>query len=226
VDEPLAEDGTGLGDADAVVLAVPVLAAPALLRRLAPRLGAVPLVTDVGSTKRSIVAAAEAAGLGARFVGSHPLAGDHRSGWGASRAGLFAGARVYLTPGPSSAPEALAACRALWTALGALPEVTDAEAHDRLLAWSSHLPQAVSSALALALARAGVPREALGPGGRDVTRLAGSSPGLWAQVAADNADALLPALDGMEAALRELREGVERGDPAALRDWFASAAGA
>jgi prephenate dehydrogenase len=203
------------------VLAVPVLAAPEVLRTLEPLAGGVRLVTDVGSTKRSVVAAAEALGMGERFVGAHPLAGDHRSGWEASRTGLFRGARVYLKPGEASGEDAVRRARELWEGVGGRVETMDAAAHDRLLAWSSHLPQAVSSAFARALAGAGVPREALGPGGRDVARLAASSAAMWADVALDNARELVPALAAAEAELRGLRERIGSGDGARVREWFA-----
>ncbi|NJD18999.1 MAG: prephenate dehydrogenase/arogenate dehydrogenase family protein, partial [Gemmatimonadetes bacterium] len=94
------DDFQGIEEADVVVLALPVAASRETLPALAPRLRA-SLVTDVGSTKRHIVAAAQSLGLGDQFVGAHPLAGDHRSGWGASRSGLFRGATVFLCPGGS-----------------------------------------------------------------------------------------------------------------------------
>jgi prephenate dehydrogenase len=226
VHEALGEELQGVEGADAVVLAVPVLAAPGVLRTLAPRADRVPLVTDVGSTKRSVVAAAGALGMGDRFVGAHPLAGDHRSGWGASRTGLFRGARVYLTPGASCGEDAVRLARELWEGVGGRVETMDAAAHDRLLAWSSHLPQAVSSAFARALDAAGVPREAPGPGGRDVARLAASSPAMWADVALDNASELIPALAAAETELRGLRERIASGDGARVREWFAAGRGA
>ena len=220
VREALADGFEGIESADVIVIAVPVRAVPALLDAIGPRIGGARLVTDVGSTKRSIVAAAEAAGIGVRFVGTHPLAGDHRSGWEASRTGLFDGARVFLCPAESTSEEAMETARALWTSLGARPEVMDAEEHDRRLAWTSHLPQAVSTALALALAGRGIARGDLGPGGRDVTRLAGSSPEMWTDVARDNADALAEGLASIEAALRAFRDALSRGDDDAVRRFF------
>ncbi len=216
-------DGEGIEGADAVVLAVPVSDAPALLERLLPRLAAVPLVTDAGSTKRRVVAAAEALGIGPRFVGAHPLAGDHRSGWAASREGLFSGARVWLCPTSSTTPGALAAADALWSSVGGATEAIGAEEHDRRLAWISHLPQLVSTSLGAALASARVSPHHLGRGGRDVTRLAGSSPPMWAGIALENADLLVPAVAQVEAALRALREAMERGDREALLDLLAAA---
>jgi prephenate dehydrogenase len=223
IDESL----TQLADADVVVLAVPVTAAPALLVRARPHLAAARLVTDVGSTKRTIVACAERLGLGARFVGSHPMAGDHRAGWGASRAGLFAGATTYLCPAAGAGAESLALAHALWTALGARPEVVDAAAHDARLALTSHLPQLASTLVGRTLAKAGVARAELGPGGRDVTRLAGSSPEVWAAIAIDNAAPITSALRALEAELRATRAAIERGDAAAVlavlraaQEWF------
>src|SRR5690349_9570084 len=160
-----------LAAAELVVLAVPVTAAAELLGELEGALGPGCVVTDLGSTKRSIVRAAEAAGMGERFVGSHPLAGDHRSGWAAAREGLFAGATVYLCPARDTSADALESVRSLWLALGARPREMDAAEHDRQLAWTSHLPQAAASALAGALADAGWRPDQLGPGGRDATRI-------------------------------------------------------
>lgn len=211
----------GVEAADLVVLAAPVRAALALPERLAPRLSAGCVVTDLGSTKRSIAEAAERAGLGERFVGSHPLAGDHRSGWEASRTGLFAGARVYLCPTARTAPGALGAVTDLWLRLGARPETVEAAAHDRLLAWTSHLPQLASSALAASLAGRGFPRESLGPGGRDVTRLAGSSPELWTSVCLDNAEEVEAAVGALVARLEGARAALRERDGAALERLFA-----
>ena len=215
----------GVEEAELVVAAVPVTAAARVLAELAPRLRAARLVTDVGSTKASVCAAAEALGIGRVFVGSHPLAGSHLSGWDASRAGLFTGRRVFLAPAPSTGGAALALARELWSALGALPETVDAAAHDLLLARTSHLPQLASFTLARALAAAGVPRAELGPGGRDVTRLAGSSPEMWTAIALDNASPLAGAVAELRAGLDELHDALARGDEAALHAFFAAARG-
>jgi prephenate dehydrogenase len=99
--------------------------------------------------------------------------------------------------------------------------VMDAAEHDRRLAWTSHLPQMVSSALAAALAGQGIARGELGPGGRDVTRLAGSSPEMWADVAIDNAAGLSAALQAAEDQLRTLRHAIDSGSHARLRDLLA-----
>jgi prephenate dehydrogenase len=246
LERALPGDFDGLGDCDLVVLAVPVDVAPALLARIAPLLRANAVVTDTGSTKSHIVREAARLGLGDRFVGSHPLAGDHRSGWAASRRGLFVDARVFLCPvaggGDGEAGDAGDACdaapartdrvamervAAMWRAFGAHPEVTEAARHDRQLAWSSHLPHVLAGSLALALSGAGIGREELGPGGRDMTRLAGSCPELWTAVARENAAAIAEALAAAESELAAFREALRGGDTAALesrlahsRAWF------
>jgi len=226
VHEPLDDSLAGVERADVVVLATPVAATARLLTRLGERLAGPALIMDVASTKRSIVAAAEAAGLGPRYVGAHPLTGSHRSGWGASRASLFEEARVFLCPSSSTTPDALRLAESFWRSLRAGVEVLDADTHDEQMAWRSHLPQAVSTALALTLRQANVARSALGPGGRDMTRLAGGDPDLWTGIVGDNAPAILQALDAMEQQLRYFRERLAAGEDGVRecfsdgRDWF------
>jgi len=214
---------SGVCDADVVIVAVPVDAATDVLRRIAPFAAHARLITDVGSTKSRIVALASELGVGSRFVGSHPLAGDHRSGWDASRTGLFSNARVYICPPADAANRLVELAAEFWRKLGASSTVLSAEDHDRQLAWTSHLPHMVSAALALALARTGVERSDLGPGGRDVTRLAGGSPDVWAAIARDNADALDAALATAERELAGIRSALNRNDSTELRRRLSSA---
>jgi prephenate dehydrogenase len=212
----------GIDTVDVVVVAVPVAAAPGVLQTALPHLKRVRLITDVGSTKRTIGNAAETLGIGERFVGSHPLAGDHCSGWSASRLGLFDGARVSLCPTADTSERALDLAREFWEALGARPGTIDAAEHDRRLAWTSHLPQTVSTALALALAGTGIQRDELGPGGRDMTRLAGSSPGMWTDIALDNAAELGNALSSLEQCCQQLRAALAAQDRASVQGFFAA----
>ena len=209
--------------ADLVVIATPVDIAIDVLRVLADTNRDGALITDVGSTKSRIITEAEALGLASRFVGSHPMAGDHRSGWSAARRGLFAGARVYLCAPPAASAELVARADAFWRALDAHPMAIDAAAHDRTLAWTSHLPHVVSAALALALGRAGVGRDELGPGGRDITRLAGSSPEMWSAIAAENASAIDAALAAAELEVASFRRLLSRADAGELHSKFAAA---
>jgi prephenate dehydrogenase len=217
----LGPDLAGVEAADALVIATPVASAPMVLEAAAPRLHQLRLISDVGSTKQGIIAAAERLGLAANFVGAHPLAGDHRAGWDASRTGLFEGARVFLSPTENTGPAALASAGALWAAIGARSEEVDAATHDRNMAWISHLPQATSTALGLALAGERLGPSALGPGGRDLTRLAGSPAALWTEIALANAAQIGPALLSLEGRLRQLRQALEEGDARLVHDFFA-----
>ena len=210
----------GIGAADLVVIAAPVDRTGPILARLAPLLGAGAVVTDVGSTKAETLALAEAAGLGERFVGSHPLAGDHRSGWEAARIGLYHGALVYVCPGKQATPTALRRVQDLWGGLGATCTMLAAAAHDELLAWVSHLPQVASSAVAAALATAGYPPSRLGRGGRDVTRLAGSSPEMWTAICRSNADAIAIAVRGLTDQLARFEQALRARDDSELGGFF------
>jgi prephenate dehydrogenase len=209
--------------ADLVILCAPVAVNVTTLAALAARLAPGAIVTDVGSTKRGIVAAAEALGLD-RFVGGHPLAGAATSGTASAREHLFRGRPWILTPSARSAPSAVERLRAFVVALGATPTVLDAGAHDRLMAYVSHLPQIVASTLLETVgATVGETGLALsGPGLADTTRLAASPGGLWAGILAANADHVAEAMTALESALARLRAGV--GDEAAVQATFASAA--
>lgn len=220
VQELLGDGLEGLESAGLVVLATPVDTLAPLLHRVAPRLGPGAVVTDAGSTKARVLAAAGEAGIAERFVGSHPMAGDHRSGWEAGRSGLFRDALVHLCASSRTSPTALATVEALWTSVGARCVRTEAGAHDTLMAWVSHLPQVTASAVAAAIAAAGAAPADLGRGGRDVTRLAGSSPAMWSAVARENAGPLREALRGLQSELDAFTAALEAGDGEALRRFF------
>ena len=223
VHESMDRSLAGVSESDLIVVAVPVDSATEVLRHIAPRAARAKLITDVGSTKMRIVELAAELGLASRFVGSHPMAGDHRSGWSASRTGLVDGARVYLCP-PHDAPRCIVDLAAEWWSwLGARPIVMSAELHDQKLAWTSHLPHMVSTALALALADADVERDELGPGGRDMTRLAGSSADVWTAIARDNAAAIDTALVSAEREIAAMRAALNGSNAEDLRERFAAA---
>ncbi len=224
----LDDDLTGVDAADVVILATPVDQTPSLLAALAASSASARLITDVGSTKRSIVDAATTLGIAPRFVGAHPLAGDHRWGWPASRCHLFQGARVYLCPTSDCDVATVKLARLLWQLLGAVPVLLDASRHDALLACSSHLPQLTATALALTLVERGVRRSHLGSGGFDMTRLAGSSPELWTAITRDNAAEIDDVLGALVRQLGDLRTALRADDRAGVLgrfqagwEWFA-----
>ncbi|HUF49296.1 MAG TPA: prephenate dehydrogenase/arogenate dehydrogenase family protein [Longimicrobiales bacterium] len=206
-----------------LVLAVPVGQAADVLARARAHATTLELVTDTGSTKLHIERVAVQCGLERSFVGSHPLAGDHRAGWRAARAGLFADARAYICPAPGSSVRAVAAAEELWRLCGARPERIAADAHDRLLARTSHLPQLVASILALTLRDSSVDVEQLGPGGRDMVRLAASSPELWSDITRQNAANIRPALALMAGRLAAVLDALAAGDDAVMDDLFRQA---
>jgi prephenate dehydrogenase len=210
----------GVADADWVVVATPVdnivdnLLAAATV---APRA----LLTDAGSTKASIcrdlreqAAIAATPGIGSRFIGSHPIAGDHRTGPEHARADLLEGRTVVVTPEDDTPPGLVERAREFWESLGATVELLGPEEHDRALAATSHLPHLVASALAAA-----TPEEWLrltGTGWGDATRIAAGDPGLWTQIFRQNRAGVLDALRRFEHRLAALSAALAEDDTVAL----------
>jgi prephenate dehydrogenase len=213
--------------AEVVVLAVPVGAMADILAELG-RLAFDGVITDAGSTKGSVVAAARSA-LGARlshFVPGHPITGTEQSGVEASQANLFRGRRVILTPSPATDVQALGRVRALWEAAGAEVSEMSAEEHDRILAASSHLPHMLAYLLMDLLVRRDDHRTvfAASAGGlRDVTRIAASDPVMWRDICLANREALLAVLAQYRDEFGALMTAIEHGDAKWLEDTFTRA---
>ena len=205
-----------LEDGDLFVIAAPPHASLFLLDALKTLPPAV-IVTDVVSTKRVIVEAAMAKGL--RFVGGHPMAGSEQSGLAHARADLFDGRRWFLVD-TGAGDDANDAVEAIVAATGARPEWIDATHHDRLMAALSHLPQiAVSALMAVSGRLAGESNlDLAGPGLHDTTRLAGSDPDLWSEIAASNAEELSRAVRQLREALERVEKSLEASEP--LHEFF------
>lgn len=204
--------------ADVVLLATPVGTIRSLLKGLAPHFVEGQLVTDVGSTKGTIVAEAAALPPGVDFVGGHPMVGTERSGPEAAVAGLFEGRRCILTPTAQSRPEAVERITQFWNTLGAQVTVLSPEVHDAFVARLSHVPNLLAYTLVNAVAM-GIPPYALELSGgalRDMTRVAKSSPTLWRDVCVENRPAISAALEEFSTQLRRLREAVDAADGDAL----------
>lgn len=202
-----------------VVLATPLASALELIPTLAefaPGAG----MTDVVSLKVPMMTAAEAAGIGSRFVGAHPMTGSERSGWAAATDDMYRGARVWLTRGNASR-ELAARVEALWSGIGAEPEWVDDATHDETMRWVSHLPQLASSALAEVLRKRAIDRNQLGPGGRALTRLAGSSPELWGDLLAVDPEAGARIARMLARELDAIADLIGAGDSEALRTLLA-----
>jgi prephenate dehydrogenase len=219
VDEVADDAAQAARSAELVVLAVPVRATAEVCAAIAGAVGDARLITDVGSTKSDVVAAAEAA-LGAqaaRFCGAHPMAGTEKSGPEAADAALFAGKLVILTPTARTSDEARAACAALWTKAGARPRTMTAAAHDRAMAWVSHLPHAAAFALAASVGAVADEVAGLSGGGFvDTTRIAASDAVMWCDIFVANRAALVAAIDAYAGELAALRQAVDAGDAAAI----------
>jgi prephenate dehydrogenase len=216
------------GQADCIFLALPVSETGPVLQQLAPHLKPGAIITDAGSTKSNVVEAARSA-LGERFadfVPGHPIAGSEQSGPGAARADLYQGKRVVLTPQADNRPDAVATVRALWEAAGAQVDMLDAVQHDRIFAAVSHLPHLAAFALVDELARradSDMFFRFAASGFRDFTRIAGSSPEMWRDIALANKTPLLAELDAYLLALQTLRAAVSTEDGAALLNMFSRA---
>ena len=214
--------------ADCILLAMPVGETAAVLAQLVPHLKAGAVVTDAGSTKANVVAAARAA-LGARFsdfVPGHPIAGSECNGPLAARADLFQARKVVLTPTPETRPTAQALVTALWTVTGAQVETLDAVLHDQVFAAVSHLPHLAAYALVNELAQRDNSAEFFrfaASGFRDFTRIAGSSPEMWRDIALANRDALISEMDAYIVALQNLRTAISTEDAVALLEIFSRA---
>lgn len=207
--------------ADLVFLAVPVSAMESVMQAMAPGLSRKTLITDGGSVKGAVIAAAASAIPQhlSRFVPAHPIAGAEKSGVTAARADLYRDHRVILTPAADTDPAACQAVRMMWTELEAEVLEMAPDEHDRVLAETSHLPHGLAFSLVDTLARQGdsldIFRYAAG-GFRDFTRIASSDPVMWHDIFHENRDAVVASLDLFQQGLGQFREAVAKGDSEAL----------
>ena len=211
--------------AELVILAVPPQPTLAFISDLGARLDKTTLLSDVCSIKAAVVRQAQSAGIGDRFAGAHPLAGTHETGFRSARPDRLRGCIVYIcesgSPGGHRAADAIAG---FWEdTLQASPVRIDAENHDRQLAWTSHLPQAVACALTRCLAQNSPPGVSYGSGARDTTRLAASNADMWTDILLHNAAAVGAALECTESQLSELRQLLASRDAAGLRSYLSEA---
>jgi prephenate dehydrogenase len=204
-----------VADAELILLCTPVdcIAAGAIEAARHCRPGA--LLTDVGSTKASIVRDVHGQlPVGIEFVGSHPLAGSEKHGPAHASAQLLEGRLVIVTPTENTTDRALSVVRDFWTALGARVLTMSADEHDRALALTSHLPHLLASALAGILSPEW--NDLTATGFRDTTRLAAGQPSLWSAIFQANQTHLLAALGRLETQLRHFHAALEQGDLALL----------
>lgn len=221
IDRAERDDAAAVAGAELVVLAVPVGIMKEIAGRLRDRVPAGALVTDVGSVKGTLAGALEEIfSPRCPFVGGHPLAGSEASGVESASAELFAGSRCLLTPTARTDARALERVGSLWRGVGAEVVTLAPEEHDRLMAAISHLPHVASYALAKAVGAAEPGPLFVGPGFRDFSRLASSSPALWSDICLSNRDCLLEMITRYRDALEELRSLIAAGKEDLLRAEF------
>jgi prephenate dehydrogenase len=216
---------SALAEAELVVVAAPVSALPSQVASVLARTGERATVTDVGSTKAGVVAAA--AGVG-RFVGGHPMAGSEARGAENASAGLFEGATWFLTPTADTDAARHRQVHGFVAELGAFPVAIDPAAHDRLVALISHLPHVLAN---LIVNRAGAgriaghdPLASAGGSLRDMTRIAGANPRMWTDLLLDNAEAVAMELADLRGRIAEVESALGRRDHEFLAGFIAEAA--
>jgi prephenate dehydrogenase len=212
--------------AELVLLAAPVGELPLVVREVLDRAPEGCTVTDVGSTKGPV---SLAAGDDPRFVGGHPICGAETRGPARASAELFDGATWFLTPTAATAPERLRQVHGLVTSLGARAVAIEPDAHDRLVAVTSHLPHVVANVL---LNQAGSnrvdghdPLQAAGGSLRDMTRIGGANPRVWVDIFLDNREALAAALAEQRRLLEQVERALASGDAGFLARWIGEASG-
>jgi len=210
-------------DADLAILCTPVGTFEDLLRRIGPALKPGTVVTDVGSTKRSICRAAEQAlPAGVHFVGSHPMAGSEQRGIEAARADLYRDALCITTPTGRTDPTAVRQVESFWQDLGMRITRLTPEDHDRLLADASHLPHALAAALVLLQSDQSL--AVAGKGFLDTTRIAAGDAGLWRDIFQDNSDNLKDSIRRLRQHLERLETMLEPAKAKELLHWLNQAA--
>ena len=215
-----------VADADLVILCVPVGAMGEVARQIAPALSSSALVSDVGSSKRTITRALGEALPGQPIVPAHPVAGTEHSGPDAGFAALFHHRWCILTPPADADPALVTELATFWRALGATVEIMDAEHHDRVLAVTSHIPHLIAYTIVGTasdleeVTRSEVIKYSAG-GFRDFTRIAASDPTMWRDVFLNNRDAVLEMLDSFLTDLAHMREAIKAGDGETMFDLFA-----
>jgi prephenate dehydrogenase len=223
--EPAGSLEKAVAGAELAVVAAPVAQLPAEVGAVLAASGNGTTVTDVGSTKGPVTHAV----TDSRFIGGHPVCGSHAHGAAHANGELFRGATWFLTPVAATDPERYRLLHGFVASLGAVPVAVDPEAHDRLVALTSHLPHALANLL---LNQAGAsridghePLAAAGGSLRDMTRVAGANPRIWVDIFLDNAEALGGALAEHRRRVEQVERALAEGDAGFLARWIAEASG-
>jgi prephenate dehydrogenase len=215
-----------LDDAELAVVAAPIAALPTVVAAVLEASAEGTTVTDVGSTKASVVAASNGS---PRFVGGHPISGSEARGAEHASAGIFDGATWFLTTTPHTDPERHRLVHGFAAELGAVPVAIDPAAHDRLVAMTSHLPHVLANVVVNQAGAARVeghePLANAGGSLRDMTRVAGANPRIWVDILLDNAAAVRESLAEHRRRIEQVEAALDAGDAGFLARWIGEAAG-
>ena len=214
-DSGASEIGPGMSGSEIVVVATYVDVIAQVAREVSGFVSPGTVVCDVGSVKASLVREMEKGPQNIRFVGAHPIAGRETSGVMESDSGLFSGKRCVVTPTESTNPEALSMVKTLFSLVGSEVVEMNPESHDEIFSLVSHLPHVVAYSLVSAVASGGGDRNLFdfsGGGLADFTRIAGSSPEMWAGIFIENREALLGAIRGFAGKLGEIEKAIASGN--------------
>ncbi|PXW87835.1 prephenate dehydrogenase [Nitrosomonas sp. Nm84] len=230
IDEIATDMTSALHNADLVLLAMPVGQTTYIMTQIAPHLQANTIITDAGSTKQDVIAAARhhlSMQNRHHFVPGHPIAGTEQSGAQAAQADLYANKHVILTPLPETSTEAVEQVNQLWQACGAQVSIMSADEHDQILAATSHLPHLLAFTMMNHINHntsdlVNMLRFA-GSGLRDFTRIASSSPEMWRDICLSNREALLEQIVGYQNELSTLQEMLKNNEGEALEKAFSQA---
>ena len=221
--EPARSLEEAVAEADLAVVAVPVTQLATEVRAVLDASSESATVTDVGSTKQWSL------GLADRFVGGHPVCGREAHGPAHATADLFEGATWFLTPGARTDADRYRLVHGFVASLGAVPVAIDPQAHDRLVALTSHLPHALANVLVNQAGAGRIeghdPLAAAGGSLRDMTRVAGANPRIWVDIFLENAGALGEALIEHRRRIEQLEQALGARDAGMLARWIAEASG-
>jgi prephenate dehydrogenase len=224
IDEIAGDRARAVEGAELVVVAAPVAHLPDEVRTVLELAGAGATVTDVGSTKTTVCLACD----DHRFIGGHPVSGSEAGGPVNASPDLFKGATWFLCPAAGTDPDRYRMLHGFIASLGAFPVAVDPDAHDRLVALSSHLPHALSNLLVNQMGAMRIeghePLAAAGGSLRDMTRVAGANPRIWVDIFLENADFLREALSEHRRRVEQLEQALAAGDAGFLARWIAEAA--
>lgn len=221
-------EAVNVSDADVIIVGVPVSKIQQSFQLIKPTLNTKTLITDVGSSKASVIAAAhEVFGeLPKSMVPGHPIAGSEKSGFENAVVSLYKNRKVILTPTENTAQNALASIQSMWQKVGAHVDVMPAEQHDAILSATSHLPHMVAYNLVNYLSKREDSDEIFNyaaGGFYDFTRIASSDPTMWADICIENKDEIIKSIDGFANCLDDLKDKIQKQDWQAIHELFSNA---